>query len=58
MDIIISKKKLIKLLEQTWEQSSDYTDQVSRINSGLSNFDKPTEMNKTEFINSKIKKLC
>ena len=39
------------------EASYDYTEQVFRINSGLSNFDKPTYLNKNEWINKKISEL-
>ena len=65
MDVIITKEnttrlyteEVIKLLRQCWEASYDYTEQVFRINSGLSNFDKPTYLNKNEWINKKISEL-
>lgn len=66
MDVMITKEntarlyteeEIKKLLKQCWEASYDYTEQVFRINSGLSNFDKPTYLNKNEWINKKISEL-
>lgn len=55
--ITLSKKDLIKLLKESWDSSSDYTDEVNRIGSGLSNFDTPHYKDFNKWIKEKVKTL-
>lgn len=53
---VYTSREVKKLLKQCWKASHEYADQVIRIVSGLSNFDKPTLPDRKTWINQTLKK--
>jgi len=44
-----------KLLNKCWNAADSYREQLERINSGYSNYDKPTKLNKKQWIKKNLK---
>jgi len=51
---IFTEDQVLKLLDECWEAADDYRDQIERIASGRSNFDKPTLPDKEEWIKENL----
>lgn len=54
--ITYSEEEVTRLLNECWDASRDYTDQIIRISIGLSNFSQPTLPNKTKWFEENKKK--
>lgn len=49
-----NREEVEKLLDDCWEASDEYNDQLTRISVGLSNFDKPTYPDKETWIKQNL----
>lgn len=54
-NVLYSKDDVKKLLNECWDAADSYREQLDRIYSGMSNFDKPTLPNRKKWILNRLK---